>query len=81
MHGGGVGGGAAFEDAEELRDPWQVEIILVQLFQNWYWSLQFRGNRGRFPVCMLLDPGEENAGVWLLNWWLIDNYLDRRFKK
>ena len=47
MHGGGVGGGAAFEDAEELRDPWQVKIILVQLSQNWYWSLQFWGNRCR----------------------------------
>ena len=34
MHGGGVGGGAAFEDAEELRDPWQVRIICVPLSQN-----------------------------------------------
>ena len=32
MHGGGVGGGAAFDEPDELRDPWQVGFF--NLYQN-----------------------------------------------
>ena len=33
MHGGGVGGGAAFDEPDEMRDPWQVRIRLSPFSQ------------------------------------------------
>ena len=34
MHGGGVGGGAAFDEPDEMRDPWQVRICHFYHFQG-----------------------------------------------